>query len=353
MDETNPSEAAAENSPTSTRAIEIPIVALPLREPSPLRPLLIRLGPVFAITNLGLFPSFCGMAAIIIASIFGGSSPWSDWLPLLIALTLFLVGLVAAQAFLVTLCFTWSQGGYWRRFCHHWLVVLAIAATLLGGSLIMVFGFGMLRVSETGPWYGSEEQVAKNVMGILAALASLPMVLLAVQLPFWLARHFFGCRLINARHATTHNFAPPRESLALRDLFGGTALVAVSLGLLQFADRVNVANGEPERAHLFANLIFAVTSAGVASILALPLTVLFFRCRSLGFAWGVALAAAGIDSLVMFAISESINRTPNPWESLVLYFGLFYSFTCGAAAGLTILRRHEWCMVNRWSAAHD
>jgi hypothetical protein len=353
MAEMKPLEETADDA--SAEAIAMPAVELPRREPSPLRPLLVWLGPVFAVTNLGLFPSFVGMLMVALSIAFSGrpATPWASWLPALIGLTMLLAGQVVAQAFLATLCFAWSEGSYWRRFVQYWLVVLASASTLLGGGLIMVLVSLIFRDSDAGwPWYGSEEQLVQTVMGILAALASLPMVLLAAQLPFWIARHFWGCRLVKETAAVSRPATARRESLALRDLFMGTALVAASLGLLQFSDAVNVRQGEPERAYLFASLLFAVICLAISCILALPLALLFFRCRSLWFAWGVALAAAGIDSLVVFAISESLNRSPNPWESLFFFIGIFYSFTCGGAAGLTLLRRYGWRMVSRWSAAH-
>ena len=339
-----------------------PPPALPaVRNHSPFGTLLVWLGPLCAIINLSVIPLFLLIIDLVFSGLFGRRpSPAKELLPLFIGVKLILVACIPAQALLLTLCLTWSTGSWWRRTTEYWLAILFATGTVLAGiplhwllTLVYDWATGDLEAGfrAGGPLNCNvdSESFWDQVRGITGAVCGLPMILLGVQTPFWMIRLFVGWRL--ARQATDLDESPPREpsaeSLSIQDLMLTTAIVAASLALLQFADRVITRDSNETLAFLFAILMITGICLIVSLLTAVPLVVLFFSHSSLQFCWGATLLATGACAVAFFAIAQAVSPTTNPLDQLGITCALAYGYACGSAVGLTLLRRFGWRLRGR------
>lgn len=308
---------------------------------SPLRPLLIWLGPLFAVSNLSLVPCFATMLSISLSrAFFKGATPPPEplWLPFLEWLSLVFTLLVGVQVFFVTLCITWSPDSYWRRFVEHWLIMLACAVLLVCGAVM------------AGAQSDSLDNFWRDAINIAAVLAALPILLLGGQTPFWLARLFFGCRLQHVTTPTHGETQAASDSLTLRDMFVGTSLIAVSLGLLQIPGSLDAELGGGQQLFLFSMLFGAASCCGISLVFALPQAILFLTLSDLRLAWAMTLAAAGSFAVGYFWLNNSsATSAEQSAELLAVCCSITYVTSIGSGVGLTLLRRSGWRMVTRWS----
>ena len=179
-----------------------------------------------------------------------------------------IVGCVLAQGNLLAAWLAWSDGLFLRRLATHW----KIAAGLY---LIWLVGFGLA-------------VAGGRVPPIIAATVALgvPLVSIAAQFPLWVARQWFGWRLVREQAEA----APVEPPLAIRDLMVATLVVAVSLGLARLAP-------SPDAGEMWPVWGFAFTFASVVSSIALlPAGALLLRMQpfSRGLAWSSLYAGAWI-----------------------------------------------------------
>jgi len=186
------------------------------------------------------------------------------------AIGLGIVGSVLAQGCLLAAWLAWSDGPFLRRLLAHW----KIAAGLY---LIWLVGFGLANARHG------------KVPPLIAAIVALgvPLVSLAAQFPLWVARQWFGWRLVREQAEAAHSSEPP---LAIRDLMLATLVVAVALALARLAP-------SPDAGEMWPVWGVAVTVASViSSISLLPAGALLLRMRlfSRGLVWSGLYAAAWI-----------------------------------------------------------
>lgn len=125
-----------------------------------------------------------------------------------------------------------------------------------------------------------------------------------------------------------------------------TALVGVSLALLQLADRVFTQVTNDPDYFLFAYLVVTAVCSLVSLFTGVPLVFLFFSRYSLRLCWGAALFSAGACAVMVFAVVHALN--PNGGiEQLLVIGGLALGYVGGSAAGLTYLRRSGWNLSTR------
>lgn len=329
--------------------------------PSPWRVLLVRIAPWFAVTNLAIVPVFLTMVSLIFSGLFpvgsaGGPPPPPPpsrmWIPVLTYLGIGLVSLVPAQGLLATICLTLSSGGLWRRLAIYWLIALGGLACFFAGIPLFVLGsvaFAWLKgdAETLDPSGIDSEAFWRDSWQFLAYSSQMPMILLGVQLPFWCLRFLGGYRL-NYDGPLAETNAPEHEPLSIMDLMLATAIVAITLGLLQMGDRaIAVAEGEASNAFLFLVLIVAAIFFGISLVVAVPLALLFLSRVSLAVVWGVALVAAGLGAVGVFGLMEAIGFTGNRTEQLGINCLVAYGASVGYALGLTALRRAGWRIAFR------
>ena len=176
------------------------------------------------------------------------------------AVTFGIVGCVLAQGNLLAAWLAWSDGPFLRRLLAHW----KIAAGLY---LVWLVGFGLA-------------VAGGRVPPIIAATVALgvPLVSIAAQLPLWVARQWFGWRLVREQAEA----APLEPPLAIRDLMLATLVVAVSLALARLAP-------SPDAGEMWPvwGVAFAVATV-ISSIALLPAGALLLRMQpfSRGLVWG-------------------------------------------------------------------
>lgn len=336
--------------------------ALPAaRNQSPFRALIVWLGPAFALTNLSVIPLFMVIVDLVFSGLFGNPrSAAKAWLPVFIGVELILLACIPAQALLLALCLAWTSGSWWRRTAEYWLAVLAAIGTVLAGiplfwllALIYDWATGDLAAGfrAGGPlnWNVDSGSFWEQVWGITATICALPMILLGIQAPFWMIRLFAGWRLESTVVGSEQSprQSPAAESLSIKDLMLTTAIVAASLALLQFADRVITRETDETLALLFATLIIAAVCVVVSLLTAVPLVLLFFSRYSVQLCWGATLFATGACVVAVFAISQAVSPTTNPLDQFGTTCALAYGYTCGSALGLTLLRCSGWRLRGR------
>jgi hypothetical protein len=137
------------------------------------------------------------------------------WPPDPVALTAMVIamGIMLSEIALACVAIVWGQG----RFV---------------GRLLAVWFLGLIGL---GAWAMSLLDAAQAVDSDEAQLlrfwfAAMPCVVLAIQVPLWLLRLYFGWRAVH-RSTTTTSDTP----LSIRDILMGTAITAVSLSLVRFS----------------------------------------------------------------------------------------------------------------------
>lgn len=186
-----------------------------------------------------------------------------------IAIALGIVGCVLAQGCLLAAWLAWSDGPFLRRLASHWSIAVGLYLIWLVGLILAVRDHEAPQFAFT---------VALGV----------PLVSLAAQLPLWVARQWFGWRLVREQA----DQAPPSEPpLAIRDLMLATLVVAVAFALARLAPLWRNAS---DRWGAFA-IACAVASA-ISSFALLPAGALLLRPRRFnrGLAWSCLYAAAWI-----------------------------------------------------------
>ena len=137
--------------------------------------------------------------------------------PLFVPLALGIVGCVLAQGCLLAAFLAWSEGPFLRRLLVHWLIAAGLYLAWLGGLMLAAVGDG-----------DASSVAASVALGV-------PLVSIGAQFPLWLARQFWGWRLVRDSRPDIPVCHPAERKLAIRDLLLATAVVAVALALARLA----------------------------------------------------------------------------------------------------------------------
>jgi len=226
------------------------------------------------------------------------------------AIALGIVGCVLAQGNLLAAWLVWSDEPFLRRLLKHW----KIAAGLY---LVWLVGFGL---ADLGGNRVPPEMVFIVALGV-------PLVSLAAQFPLWVARQWFGWRLVRETADATQTHEPP---LSIRDLMVATLIVATALALARLSP-------SPDAGEMWPVWGFAVfVASAISSIALLPAGPLLMRMDPISRAlkWSALYAAAWI-ALPWFIVAGlrwhgSVNLPP--WLAFAGLSGLMLTF----AATLTL-----------------
>jgi hypothetical protein len=253
--------------------------------------------------------------------------------------------LVLVQLSLASLVLTCGPGRFFHRLVAYWLVVGWISGCVLASAVLGRWLSQWLErfSSPSGAFVHDSYSNMMDYDGMRAA-AALPVLMLGFQTPLWLGRIVFGWRLQRASGDSPGSTeSAPQKSLSIRDLMIGTAIIALSLGLLQFADRLTVSTEQgSERGYLFGVLGFSIFLVVAEVIGAIPLAVLILRRQSLLFAWIATAAYALACPLILILLELTSGAAGN--------LGLLLFVNCAGvlpplalyAVGLSLLRRYGW-----------
>jgi len=305
------------------------------------------IGPL-ALTSFSIGPCWVFLIHAILSNL--GLTTWAEelyvrsWQYLLFACCYLLV----VQVIVLSLLLAWSAGRLWGRLLVYWSLVVGLGACVVTGIWFSThLNYWLQGRQSPGSPFNHDTEFSSTTDW--SRVAAIPLLLLAVQFPFWMSRALLGWRLQRVQVADDAGPAVvQRESLSIADLLTGTAVVAVCLGLLRLGLLVDLAVTEMSNRKVLVELsISAVVIALALYATAVPLAALFLRDFRRNVAWAAALLMVVVCTLVVdFAIGSgptSLDR----WQGLFdCAFGALILILayCG---GLTVLYRCGWRLVWR------
>jgi len=225
-----------------------------------------------------------------------------DWVIRLVAPLIF--GVLLGQVGAMACWLVWAEGSFPRRLAAHWSIALALVLSLLGGAICAMDHFN-------GDYMGLFTET-------LVPACMLPAVSLAVQLPLWPFRTHLSWRVAPMNDAATTN----RSALSILDILIGTAIVAVSLGLIRYLsgiDRSLSGIGQSQ----YQNLIMMQTLASglmltvVSFVLLVPALILLLRSHSFGAGAGIYFGAVPLSITGLLVVPSALFGRLPPAEMLL------------------------------------
>jgi hypothetical protein len=227
-----------------------------------------------------------------------------------------IVGCVLAQGNLLAAWLVWGGESFQRRFWSHWKIAL---------GLLLLWLVGLAFVA-------SDDHELPEIAATVAL--GVPLVSLAAQTPLWIARQWFGWRLVKR---TDDGSVPRERALSIRDLFVATLVVAASLALARLSPGFQ---RDSER-WIMWTIAFTIAMT-ISSVAMLPAGVLLLRPAQ--FRWaligGSLYAGAWIGlEWISVAVCRALGVQLPPW---VVFVGLSILILAYAATAiLTAAIAHE------------
>jgi len=186
------------------------------------------------------------------------------------------LGVMLAEGFILAAWLVWGAGSFFKRLWIHWAAVIWLALAWLLGALLDD-GFS-----------GEVRDGLENVPFVL------PLLSVAIQLPLWIARYYFGWRLIDQCGDPT-----PEKPLAIRDLLVATSIVAGSLALVRLpedwaGDDAGMAWG-----------IIVPALAGISLVSVLPVAVWMLHIRKLA----IGLVCIPVQATIAVVVTVTVVAT--------------------------------------------
>lgn len=223
------------------------------------------------------------------------------------------LGLMGGQVGALSCALVWSHQPFLARLIVLWLVGLVLYSCWL---------LGLISAVETAYW--REDFRLEVAQGIAA---SLPAVSLALQLPQWLARFYFGWRI--EPHGTADSGA--RKSLAIRDILTGTTVAALTVMALRFFQRDAA---EMTTAMWIGWALAASVLAVVSAILTLPLVFLILRgYHPLGAILFMAMGSPAVFGAIIYIITL-IDGGPGGPDAEIIAMMLLAGTSCVATTSV-------------------
>ena len=232
------------------------------------------------------------------------------------------VGLIGAQAGLHAIWCVLAPVGAVKRL-----------ATGIGAGLLLYGAWALGYAVEVWNWRDADayhwwEEVASTLL-------CLPLLVVAVQVPLWVARWWFGWRILR-RCGPSRRL--PRTPIGIRDILVATGVVALVLSIARSPLPGEASNGSPP-----GNLIPLVTGALVAAAISLfttlPVVVATLRARRLWLAIPTILFLdlAVMSGLVVISSAQD-GRWPQQEECLFLIL-MLVGFSLSLIGPMLIVRR--------------
>ena len=223
------------------------------------------------------------------------------------------VGILGGQIGGLSAVLVWGRVPFLVRCLLLWLV---------GMALFGCWWLGLLTTIPREDWFTDFRlDIARSIV------ASLPLISLAVQLPQWLARFYFGWRI--EPPGNSEGVASP--GLSIRDLLVGTVVAALTVTAVRFSQDADEMTTVVWAAWGIAVGIIAVISA----VLMLPLLVLTFRFHPIWAILFMALASPLIVGTTIYAIMLLFPGGGGPDARAIAMF-LMAGTTCVAVTSVPL-----------------
>jgi hypothetical protein len=224
------------------------------------------------------------------------------------------VGILGGQIGALSAVLVWGRGPFLVRCLLLWLI---------GMALFGCWWLGLLTAIDREYWFDDFRiRVAR------AIIASLPLISLAMQLPQWLARFYFGWRI----EPPGNGAAVAATGLSIRDLLVGTVVAALTVTAVRFSQEADEMTTVVWAAWGMAVGIIAVISA----VLMLPLLVLTFRFYPGWAILFIALASPLIVGATIYAIMLLEPGDGGPDVRAVVTMFLIAGTTCVAVTSIPL-----------------
>ena len=159
----------------------------------------------------------------------------------------------------------------------------------------------------------------------------LPLLAIGIQAPLWLARIFYGWRILRPITAAAEL---GREEFGIRHIFVGMTFVGLALAAARFADAI------PSRGGVLIPVAIASLVACLISLLTmLPLIVATLRAQRLWLALPVTLL---VDTMVLVGfvvIVTLIDGRGPPWETIFYMASVVGGFFVSVTTVMLAVRR--------------
>ncbi|HEY2415800.1 MAG TPA: hypothetical protein VGI40_26405 [Pirellulaceae bacterium] len=211
------------------------------------------------------------------------------------------LGVLLAEAGALASWLVWGEGPFLKRLAVHWAIGVILGAGVLSGTAFF------------------------NLFDDVPAYA-VPTLSLAVQLPLWPFRIYFGWYVEpQGMQGTAVNSQP----LKILDIFSGTAIVAVSLALIRVMEPLHAE-------YVWVNIADASLFVLIASfLLLLPAAFIILRAKksmtAFGYYFGYVLAIGILPLLLTLMVGPGVE------VALGIFLGGF-AFAATLAAPLLVWR---------------
>jgi hypothetical protein len=213
----------------------------------------------------------------------------------------------------------WSGGSFLRRLAVHWAIGAALLMTLICGILLAAAG------TQTSG------QTFRSLGEALVIACCLPTISLAAQIPLWPFRTHLGWRIVPPGEVAS---GAKDQPLSILDILSGTAVVAVSLGLIRFLPRV------PSSFMWMQMATMSVAIAVTSIVVMLPAIILILRVRAVAVGAGVYFGGV---ALSVYGLIVVVGLLSNRFPPGQMFFSTVWSslwFAATVAAPLFVWR---WC----------
>jgi hypothetical protein len=268
---------------------------------------------------IGLASLFVLADFVIAPLMYAGFRSPSEWLS---GITVICLGLIAAQAAVLSAWLVWGQGPFLWRLLIHWGIA---------GVCCWIWIAGLATVAR-----GTE-----LIDGHCVAALSLAIISAAIQAPLWLARQVFAWRLV--RHSVSRPIPAERPSTI------GNLMLAISVAAVALAF-ARLVPTEVDSSDLVAMWSFvAGWSSAIGALGILPMAVFLLRPRSItwGAVWAagyaILAAAAVLSIIVCVSVMQDLKYPPSDvliGIAIVLesfFFGLALSAVAARLLGYRLL----------------
>lgn len=154
---------------------------------------------------------------------------------------------------------------------------------------------------------------------VITGLLCMPLVLLAVRSPLWLARYFFRWRVLHRRDPARRS---PFQSIGIRDILLATGAVAVALSAARTGITVSYHDSEPS---LLILGLYALLAAALSLFTTLPVVVATLRARRL---WLALLIVLFFVLLSTVGFVAGIRGIAGEWPPRDAYLSLALMAAC-------------------------
>jgi hypothetical protein len=231
-------------------------------------------------------------------------------------------GVMLGQVGALALWLVWGEGPFLRRLALHWCVGLLLASCLMVGSAVQS---------------GAMQPLAMLWNQTISFLCVLPAVSLAAQLPLWPLRTHFGWSVERLRLDMAAGQPAP---LSILDIFSGTAVVAISLGLLRAA--VSPIGGSNLLLQIGVPLGIVVAAGAICL---LPVTVFVLRPRESRFGAGMLAGYIFLTVFGTLAVTVVLTRSLVPTAAFFSVLTMCFALAATLASPLLVLRACGYRLV--------